>query len=63
MAQRSDPGPYWLIYRQPDGLYAIDHVQGADRIRTAEHADHSDAFRQAQMLKAASLHPIIDRVG
>lgn len=61
MVRRNDPSPYWLIWRQPNGLYAIDHVNGADRIRTAEHVDHADAYRQAQMLGSASLHPIIDR--
>lgn len=63
MVNRPDSRPYWLIYRQPDGTYAIDHVNGADRIRTAEHVDHADAYRQAQMLANASLHPILDRNG
>ena len=62
MVNRPDPKPYWLLYREAStGLWCIDHVHGADRIRTAEHIDHTDAYRQAQMLKAASLHPILDR--
>lgn len=55
-------GPFWVIRQDPtDMLWRLDLATTSSRITIpGTHSTHADAYRQAQLLYAASLCPIVD---